>query len=342
MSNKILPLEKNTWIQAYHIRNFELGILQSKTPWIYEKYINCYYKPSGALFNHCMPEQRYFVKNGVMLVQKFRFNKSIYKFEIFDFLKWAKDLLSSGWYILGYFDEYYIPEKSSYKHRHYRHSMLIYGYDEEHELFYAMGYTRSRKYISHCLTFDEFISSIGGDFDRENEDYVKGGIEKIELDAFKLNSVYDFSFDLRRVYASLLDYVNSEDSGYRRQRGQKYGFDCEIEFVNYIIGNKGFDLDERYSRFFMELKELMVRRLEYLTIEKIVSQEILSKYKEICEYQKIIHLLFIKYNLIRDENIIDRIVVRMKKIIEAEKEIVPRIVDQIHDHLVQRHDEEYL
>lgn len=30
MSGKILALEKNTWIQAYQIRNFELGVLQKK------------------------------------------------------------------------------------------------------------------------------------------------------------------------------------------------------------------------------------------------------------------------------------------------------------------------
>lgn len=43
MSGKILALEKNTWIQAYQIRNFELGVLQKKTPWILSKHINCYY-----------------------------------------------------------------------------------------------------------------------------------------------------------------------------------------------------------------------------------------------------------------------------------------------------------
>lgn len=43
MDKIILPLETNPWIQAYHIRNFELSILQNKTPWIYNKYINYYY-----------------------------------------------------------------------------------------------------------------------------------------------------------------------------------------------------------------------------------------------------------------------------------------------------------
>ena len=111
----------------------------------------------------------------------------------------------------------------------------------------------------------------------------------------------DFKFDLSQVYTSLLDYINCEDSGYRHQRGFKYGFDCEREFANYIKAQKGYYLDERYSRLFMELKELMVRRLEYLASEQIVSPEILPEYKPMCEQQKAIHMMFIKYNLTHNE-----------------------------------------
>ena len=92
----------------------------------------------------------------------------------------------------------------------------------------------------------------------------------------------------------------------------------------------------------MELKELMVRRLEYLTGEQILSQDVLSEYKKICEQQKIIHLLFIKYNLTMDEKIIDRLADKMSSIIESEKNILPRITDEIYACLVKKHDEEYL
>lgn len=343
MSGKILALEKNTWIQAYHIRNYELGILQKKTPWILSKHINCYYDfKAMGIFNHCMSEKRYFAKSKAMIVQKFRFDKRFLSLDILNFVQWAKNLIDGGWYIMGYYDEYYIPETASYQYRHFRHTMLIYGYDDESQLFYAMGYTSDRKYRSHCLTYDEFISSIGVDFDRKTEPYVKRDIEKIEFDAFRLNPDCDFTFDLSQVYTSLLDYINCEDSGYRHQRGLKYGFDCEREFVNYIKTQKGKYLDERYSRLFMELKELMVRRLEYLTGEQILSQDVLSEYKKICEQQKNIHLLFIKYNLTMDEKIIDRLADKMSSIIESEKNILPRITDEIYACLVKKHSEEYL
>lgn len=342
MSVKILELEKNTWIQTYHMRNFELGLVQNKYPWILGQYINCYYDhKSMAMFSHCMPDGRYFEKRNVMCVQKFRFDKKFLSLEILDFVQWARNLISGGWYIMGYFDEYHIKEKASYQCRHYRHSMLIYGYDDDKQLFYAMGYTKDRKYRSHCLTYDEFISSINVDFDREKEAYVKDGIDKIEFDAFRLNCDFEFTFNLKQVYISLLDFINSEDRGYKATRGVKYGFECEGEFVNYIRAQKGIDLDVRFSRFFMEFKELMIRRLEYLTIERIVSPEILSEYNVICEQQRIIHMLFIKYNLTHNESIIDRLVEKMNSIIDAEKNIVPRIKDEIYAYLSKEYKEEY-
>ena len=77
----ILPINDNPWIQAYQIRNFELGILQEKAPWILGKYINCSYTAkSEALFDHCISAYgRFFSKEKAMLTQKFKFNKSIFK-----------------------------------------------------------------------------------------------------------------------------------------------------------------------------------------------------------------------------------------------------------------------
>lgn len=343
MQSKILELEMNTWIQTYHIRNYELGLVQKKYPWVLSKYVNCYYDPKAlGIFNHCMPERRYFSNSQVMLVQNFKFEKSFLSLGVLDFVRWAKMLIDDDWYIMGYYDEYYIPEKICYKIKHFRHTMLIYGYDDELKLFYAMGYTKDGRYRSYTLTYDEFLSSINVEFDREKENYIKDGIDKIEFEAFKLNPEFNFTFDLRELYTSLLDYINSQDSGYLRKKGLKYGLDCEKEFVNYINAQRGRVLDERYSRFFMELKELMVRRLEYLTIERIVSDETLYEYKIICEIQKSIHMLFIKYNLTHKESIIDHLIEKMNNIIEAEKSILPRITDKIYARLSKDHKEEYL
>lgn len=343
MDKRILDLEKNVWIRTYQIRNFELGLLQSRTPWIYSKYINCYYDSKAlGIFNHCTPEGRYFSKSNAMLVQKFKFDKSILMIDSSYFVQWARNLLIHSWYIMGYFDEYYIPARLYYKEKHFRHPMLVYGYDDNLKLFYAIGYTNKRKYESFTLTYDEFISSIKVDFDREKQDYEKVNIFRIEFEAFKVNPDFDFKFDLRQIYTSIMDYIHSTDSCNFRRKGLVYGIDCEREFINYLNRQKGELLDERYSRFFMELKEMMVIRLKYLNDEQITSQQVLDEYKGICELQKNIHLMFLKYNISKNEDIIDRIVSKVSEIIEKERELLPIISEEIYEYLAKNHDEVYL
>lgn len=342
MNKKVLPLENNTWIQTYHIRNYELGLLQDKTPWIFSKYINCYYDAKArGKFNHCTPEGRYFAKSKVFLIQKFRFDKSILSFDIIDFIQWAKDLINHGWYIMGYYDEYYIPSKSAYNKYHFRHTLLIYGYDDQHQMFEAIGYTKDRKYKSHPISYEEFLSAIKIEFDRNKEEFVKENIDKLEFEAFKLNPEYKFDFNLKEIYQSIKDYINSEENGCRNQKGLKYGINCEKEFINYIRNHKEGPIDERYSRFFMELKELMVRRLNYLYAEGIISDAILEKYKKICDKQKTIHALFIKYNITHNRELIVNMAEKMAGIIEDELKLLPEINDQIYSCLVKRFNEGY-
>lgn len=340
----ILPLVTDTWIQTYHIRNFELGLLQTYTPWIYSKYINCYYDPTAdGRFNHCMPSGRYFESEKVFYIQKFKFDKSIYSLDFFDFIRWAEQLLGNSWYIIGYFDEYYIPVKESYRVRHFRHTMMIYGYDDQERIFFAIGYTKDRKYKPHTLTYDEYLNAIKWYVDNNSEEHKSFDIDKVEFEAIKINPKYKFIFDLKEVYISIRDYINSVNTKNRTQKNLIYGIDCENEFKNYIIIS-GYDdqyLDERYSRFFMELKEVMVRRLEFLAHEKVISPELVELYSEISNMQRLVHLLFLKFNLTCKTDLLDHIVDKINVIIRLEREILPKIQSEIYSFLVSRQADVY-
>ena len=326
----LLPLEKNPWIQAYQIRNFELGILQEKQPWVFCNYINCYYdKKAKDKFCYCAPLGRYGEKENVSIVQKFRFDKSIFDLEAIEFLEWAKELLSNNWYIMGLFDEYYIPAKASYMKYHFRHSLLIYGYDDDKDSFYAIGYNKNRKYEPHTLTYKEYLSAISVDFDREKEAYYDFCIDKIEFDAFKLNPEFNFEFDWKELYTSLCDYINSTDSR-NNKKDVVFGVDCGVEFSKYISNLTPKSIDIRYSRFFMELKDIMVKRLEYLCSIECITENIVATYKEIAEMQQNIHMMFIKYSMTGNNKIIDQMTLKMNTIIEKEKEILPIIRDKIY------------
>jgi len=330
---KKLPITENPWIQAYHMRNFELGVMQHKTPWIYAKYINCYYNhnpKAKIIFDHCISKSgRFFSAEKAMLFQKFLFKKEIFKLDIIDFVEWAKDLLDKDWYILGYFDEYHIKAKAAYGKFHFKHSIFIYGYDDAEELFYGIGYVDDTNYKTFTFSFDEFRLALPNDFDRENEKFKPQGIDRIEFNAVKENHDYKFEFNLKEVYIGISDFLNSRNSFGEDRKGIVYGIECEREFANYILGNKNSYLDIRYSRLFMELKDIMVRRLNYLVEINALSPDIVEEYKEIAKMQATVHLLFIKYELRRKEDILARAAAIVNNIIEAELKILPKICDAL-------------
>jgi len=328
---KILPIVENPWIQAYHMRNFELGVMQHKTPWIYAKYINCYYNSKArSVFDHCISASgRFFSGEEAMLFQNFLFKKEIFKLDIIDFVEWTKDLLDKDWYVLGFLDEYHIKAKAAYGKFHFRHGVFIYGYDDAEELFYAIGYVDDTNYKTFTFSFDEFRLALPNDFDRENEKFKPQDIDRIEFNAVKENPDYKFEFNLKEVYVGISDFLNSRDSFDEGRKDLVYGIECEHEFANYILDNKNAYLDIRYSRLFMELKDIMVRRLNYLLEINALSPDIVEEYKEIAKMQATVHLLFIKYELRRKEDIPVRAAAIVNNIIEAELKVLPKICDAL-------------
>ena len=342
-----LPIIDTPWIKAYQIRNFELGILQDKTPWILSKYINCTYTAKAeAMFDHCISAYgRFFFKEKALLMQRFKFNKSIFSFKAMDFVKWAKSLLDQEWYLMGYLDEYYVKSKQAYNKYHFRHSMMIYGYDEIGKVFYAIGYTNENKYSKYSISFEEFLKSVQVEYDSVKKDYIPRDIERVEFDAVKINPEHNFEFDLKEVYLGIKDYINSTDSYDTNNSNYLYGIECERKFVEYIqnsIEKEDAYLDVRYSRLFMEMKDIMIRRLEYLVSIGVISNELLEEYRTISKKQTYIHLAFIKYNLKHNDDTLKYAVSALQTIIESELNLLPQICSQILSALQANKKGEYL
>jgi hypothetical protein len=341
-----LPIIEDPWIQTYQIRNYELGIVQDKTPWIYSKYINCYYDPDEEdCFNHCVSSGgRFFIKDGALLGQKFIFDKSIFSLGIINFVDWIKNFLKKNWYILCYVDEFYIKAKGVYKTCHYRHTLLIYGFDDKTRVLYAIGYDKEKKYEKFQVSFNEFEQAIDVHFDRKKEQFNPRNIEKIEFNIVKINPEFKFVFNLKELYTSLSDYIDSVDSFNPNLNKLIYGIECEREFQKYVYAElykKTYYLDPRYSRLFMELKEIMVRRLDYLIEIEVVPEDIVDSYKGIVKDQVLVHMLFMKYNVTHKEDSLKKIVAIINSIIEREKTILSKIRQYVFDYLLEHERSEY-
>ncbi|MCQ2426785.1 MAG: hypothetical protein MJ137_00090 [Clostridia bacterium] len=310
----ILYLEENPWIQTYQLRNFELGVLQCKSPWIFGQYINCYYDPNAKKkFCHYMPDGRYFQKCGATLVNRFEYDRisGVSSSEIIDF---TISHLDNGWYVVGFVDEYHIPNTDSYLVKHHRHSILLYGYDEATAAFIAIGYTRGKQYLSHPIPYECFVSAvIGRRFSLEKKQTIS--YEKIELEAFKINPEYHFELNLNELYTSLDNYLESVSV---TQDEKRFGIDCERAFCEYIVSPENAFLDERYSRFFLDLKRIMYYRLMFLKSENIITQNLVDQFATVLDDQEIVHNLFLKSHFSIDDKVKQAAFSRMIRIINNE------------------------
>lgn len=91
----------------------------------------------------------------------------------------------------------------------------------------------------------------------------------------------------------------------------------------------------------MELKQLMSMRIDYLEKNGFINAGILNEYRPIADKQKIIHNLFVKYNLTHQDSIIDKAVQYQEEIIQMENIILPRLLSELNNYLQHQHAKKY-
>ena len=199
-------------------------------------------------------------------------------------------------------------------------------------MFYAIGYVANGNYEPFTVSYEAFKKAIRADFDRNKEPYAKTGIDKMEFDAFRLNPDYDFRFDVKELYQGIDDYLKSRNPKKSVVKNCIFGIQCEQYFIRYISGEKGKEctyLDPRFSRFFMEMKQIMLKRLEFLGRESYIDASLAERYRPPVAKQNMIHMLFLKYNVNHKQTILDDLISRMSDIITEETDILLQVRDNL-------------
>ncbi|MDR2407846.1 MAG: hypothetical protein LBE13_07025 [Bacteroidales bacterium] len=75
-------------------------------------------------------------------------------------VKFLKENIKSGFYMIAFFDEYFLSCKMYYNKRHYVHESLIYGYDNIEGGFYAISFDRGRNFSCIFIPYSEAIDGI--------------------------------------------------------------------------------------------------------------------------------------------------------------------------------------
>ena len=318
-----LPVELNPIVKSYQYTAFPMSIIESKgkdsaVPWLCSKFINCCFdrEPRANRFLICLNDS-YGKTDNILKHQHICMNKSTYDEIGLEYVDFLKILISDQNYIMGYCNEKYISSKSAYEKYDYMHDYLIYGYNDDKNVFYCLGYTNSMYYEEYEVSYDDFINSIL----YTNTDYT-------EFNAWKNNIENDYKINLDRIVKDLEEYSESVYNGDGWKNDFIFGMDAMKALECYF--EETGDIDIRYTRAYMEHKYLMWKRFEYITNLNICNlSKWVCEYKLIYEKTKLIHNIGIKYNFTNNRLSLNSIFRFMGEINEYENNNLNNIISEL-------------
>lgn len=318
-----LPFEKKPYIITYHNKCFPLGVIQGNanfdlSPWISGKFINCFFRSMSNIHKFDFYTfDSWGEGDGVNSSQTIKLDKPMFKELSINILNVIKTLMDNGYYIHGSYNEKYISSKQAYKRYNFMHDYILIGY-EDNGILYSVGYTKNGKYEEFTITFDEYVDSL-----------LNSTNAYIDINTCKYHEEGNFSFNKSGFIQELYDYLNSTNSRFisNSAYGDRiYGLMAIEALKEFIITNiSGIDI--RYMRAFMEHKNLMQLRLDYVYSGK--NSDIPEKYKKASEEANRMYLLSIKYNITKKENILKSIEDGFNLILDLEKELLPRVLNDV-------------
>lgn len=311
-SNKKVTLPISTDIPSAYMLQ-PMGVLKSteKTrDWYYENFINicCDNWKNGRLLN---------VGNGFLGFYCDVFDYTVLNYDDFppeEIINKLKAQLNNGNYAFIYLDEYYTSARSAYMRYHFRHQSLIYGYDDNEQIFNAIAFDKTGHYGELKYSYDEV-----------KEGYISGGIredvsiiEPFSVVFFKIKQGFNHQLCLRNVIDSLQDYINGSfpknysythsnysNNGKVIPQNQTtygpFGLNAVRDIVDFISQFANGDLNYRHFinrvHFLYDHSKLILERIEYYQSKFSFDdnyKELIKEYNRIVNRYQAARMLFLK------------------------------------------------
>ncbi len=321
MSKIILPFCMEPVAKAYHYKAFSLGMIQASIPkehfdvWLCNKYINSVYGKTICLDSS--ENDVWSCNDGLTKVQTFDVFPSTLFMEGIDLITLIKASICNGNYVMGWFDEYYIPGKEPYQKWHFMHDYLLWGYDDEKRVFFSSGYTTAGRYEIFEISFENYCNSIQN-----------AKADNIILKFYCINNDYVPSLDINHIKAEVEDYLLSRCSSKYSRSDCLYGFEAWSVFEKELENAKP---DLRHARSFVEHRDIMVRRITTLiNLGYIDHPHILDQYSEsVFLRAKTMYMLSLKHNITKSEKELVRIKKLYSEIVKKERRCLESLLNSL-------------
>ncbi len=296
----------------YHNMAFPMGVIQGNsknniTPWLCYKFLNCLYNPSSANKFSISLSDSWGVGDKMVFHQQIQLFNDSYDIIGIDIIQLLENMIANGHYVVGNYNEEFIPGKQTYGTEYFVHDYLLIGFDKEQEVFHSVGYL-TNQFVDFEIPYTNMRNAL-----------TSLSNKKPVLNFYKYNDNADFAINIEKTMNALQDYLSSSNSLRQYTKGLFYGLDAIDKLGDYYQSNSNKDnFDHRYTRGLMEHKHIMLKRIEYLcTHQYVTDDKCVAKARMVHEYSAMIHNLGIKFKLIGDYKIISEI----KSIIQEMKSV---------------------
>ncbi|MFK4011558.1 cysteine peptidase family C39 domain-containing protein [Bacillus cereus] len=323
--NKILPVNENCVVNCYHFESFPLAIIsnyEEATPWINSNYIQlCMHKD---FLTAPVPFKFYIFDYAIVpWLKTQRLDREIFPLMNRSIVDFVKDAIKQDYYVYLNVDEYFIPNRRSYKTQHFSHDLLVFGFEDSKNEFKILGYDHNFKYRTTEVSYSEFKKGF------LNLDNIKNCCPQIYL--YKFNKDVKYNFNIEVVIDFLEDYLFCVRTSKRydslaEPEDLVFGLECYDYLQLYLstLLDSHNQADVRMFHKLLEHKLCMLNRIEFLQEKKYIDIEsdIYLKYKDIANQALIAKTLIIKYNMTKNFSCIESARERLTYIKKYEKIII--------------------
>lgn len=347
---KLLDISHNKEITLFthHSIPLQIPIVNEKTiGWYMSCFLNIFYRyeyPQGFDYTDYKDFYNYIFDKDVFTSEYARTINTPIHFSSF---------IEQDKYIYAWVDQYYISSTQYFNCEHNIHPIMIYGYDDERDIYFCIGFSIRRSVYFLEVKRDEYHKALESAF----------GIRQYINDddyfcLFKPRTKLRIKFVLERFINQLSDYICGQGSlniAYfsnfevfdepDKYNHSAFGIEVTRAFCE-ILKNRhseGRVFDYRVMHMICENKGLIYTRLQYLSKVFDLSEKaerIISNYGNISNDYNAVRMLSYKYalsenggkralDMINEKDHIESICEKMMHLYNKEKEILRELMPEL-------------
>ena len=171
-------------------------------------------------------------------------------------LEYIKYCICNGRYVETWINQYYVKGRKEYQKKDHFHQNLIYGFSDDTQEFYILGYTNNGLMAVDRISYQDFL-------DNRNSNAGRDILVEYELEMDGKEYIFDVNYVTQMVYQYLTG-TNSSLFCHHLFPGdkRKYGIDIYDELMKQK-GIQNILYDRRMTHIIYEHKECMKERIEF-------------------------------------------------------------------------------